>query len=180
MFAQLRFIDAVILRQLRPELLQRVAFFRARQTGDDITRQGGDRFRGHRGVIVGRLTLFLIAVGITRAGTLQNMQLKCGERHGVEAQRAHAVRQLPAQIGAGPVQHWHKVVADGIDAAGGEIAQRLLIVGDIALPVAALGFDRLVHRHAFHHRPVQSLLRQLRPARLNFLFRPDLAVGNMV
>ena len=29
MFAQLRFIDAVILRQLRLELLQRVAFFRA-------------------------------------------------------------------------------------------------------------------------------------------------------
>ena len=108
------------------------------------------------------------------------MQLKGGEGVSVEAQRFGAVRQRPGKIGARPVEHRHKVVAHRFDAAGGQIAYRLLIVGDIALIVSALCFDRLVHRNAFYHRPDQIFFRQQRLTRFNFLHRPDITVGDMV
>ena len=47
------------------------------------------------------------------------------------------------QFGAGPVEHRHEVVADGGDAAGGEIAERLAVIVEQRLEVAFAELDRL-------------------------------------
>lgn len=108
------------------------------------------------------------------------MQIEGGESDLIETQRLGAVRQLIRQIGARPVKDRHKVVAHGIDTAGRQITQRLLIVGNVACSIAALGFNILMHRDTFHHRPDQPLLRQQRLTRLDLVDRPHLPVGNMV
>ena len=114
------------------------------------------------------------------AGALQDMQLERGEGDVIETQRFGAVRQRIGQIGARPVEDRHEVVADGVDAAGREVAQRLLIVGDMPPPIAAVGFDLFMYRHALHHRPHQPFFRQQRLPRADLVDRPDFAVRNMV
>ena len=60
------------------------------------------------------------------------------------------------------------------------VAQRLLVIGDVPPPVAAVGFDLLMYRHALHHRPHQPLFRQQRLPRADFVDRPDFTVRDMM
>ena len=117
------------------------------------------------------------------AGTLEHEAVEGRELVRVEAQRAAAARQRRAEIGAGPVEDRHEVVADGGDAAGGEIAQRLAVIVEERLEVALAELDRLGHRQALHHAPAQAercvaLDQRLSP--LDLLLGPDHAVGDLV
>ncbi len=180
MLAQFRFVDAVILRQLRLKLLQGVTLFGAWQTGDNIAHQGAFLFCAHGGKALSGGLLLGSAVILFRSRTLQQIKLEGRKSVGVEAQRFCAIRQRPGEVGSRPVQHRHEVVADGINAAGSQIAYRLLIIGDIAKVVTTLGFNRLMDRDALYHRPDQTFFRQQCLTRFNLLNRPYLAVRDMV
>ena len=158
-FAQLRFIDVVIFRQTRAELVEGVTLFRPRQAGDDIAGQFLNVRFAHRLVIRLGLALLFFAVIRFRPRAFEDMQFKGGEGDLIETQRPGAVRQLIFQIGARPVEDRHKVVAHGIDAAGREVADALLIVGNPGRILPAVGFNILVHRNAFDHRPDQPFRR---------------------
>ncbi len=143
-FTQLCFINVVVLRQTRAELVKGVALFRSRQAGDDIASQFIDICFAHRLEIDLSLTLLFFTVIRFRSRAFKDMQLKGGESDLIETQRPGAVRQLIFQIGARPVEDRHKVVAHGIDAAGREVADALLIVGNPGRILPAVGFNILV------------------------------------
>ena len=153
-FTQLCFINVVVLRQTRAELVKGVALFRSRQAGDDIASQFIDICFAHRLEIDLSLTLLFFTVIRFRSRAFKDMQLKGGESDLIETQRPGAVRQLIFQIGARPVEDRHKVVAHGIDAAGREVADALLIVGNPCRILPAVGFNILVDGNAFDDRPV--------------------------
>ena len=115
--------------------------------------------------------------------TFEHEAVECRELVRVEAERAAATRQGRAEIGARPVEHRHEVVADGGDAAGGEIAQRLAVIVEEWLEVALAELDRLGHGQALHDAPAQAergvgFDQRLSP--LDLLLRPDDAVGDLV
>ncbi|MNG63518.1 hypothetical protein D3C79_217480 [compost metagenome] len=128
----------------------------------------------------GRLRLLFRCVILVCAGALQDMQIKSGEGDVIETQRFRTVGQQVLQIGACPVENRHKVVAHGIDTAGRQITQRLLVIGDMPRVIAAVGFDLFMHRNAFHHRPHQPFLSQQRLSRLDLIDRPNFAIRDMV
>lgn len=99
-FTQLRFINVVVLRQTRAELVKGVALFRSRQAGDDIAGQFIDICFAHRLEIDLSLTLLFFTVIRFRSRAFKDMQLKGGESDLIETQRPGAVRQLIFQIGA--------------------------------------------------------------------------------
>ena len=84
------------------------------------------------------------------------------------------------QVGAGPVQHRHEVIGHAENPAGGQVAQRLLVILDVAQVLARSGFDMLVHRNAFHHTPDEARFGNQRLAGPDLFHGPHFAVGDMV
>jgi hypothetical protein len=64
--------------------------------------------------------------------------------------------KLDGEIGAGPVEHSHEIVADGADAGLAEIAQRLAEIAVEPVEIAATELDVVMHRHAFDDAPAQA------------------------
>jgi hypothetical protein len=86
----------------------------------------------------------------------QDEKVEGRELIGVEAQRERAVRHLVEEVGAGPVDHRHEIVADGVDAVRGQRADRLAVGVEMLLPVAGAGLDLLGDRDALDHRPAHA------------------------
>ena len=137
------------------ELVEGISLFRARQTGDNVAGQARFIFIAHGGETLIRLSDLFGGIVRFRARALEDMQFKGGEFNLIETQGFGAIRQDVFQIGTGPVEDRHKVVAHGTDAALGQIAQALLVVSDPLRVVAGMGFDLFVNRYAFDHRPYQ-------------------------
>ena len=135
------------------------------QAGDVVAVEGA----GQAGHDIGEK---LLAVGLGRAlepgapavddvrrviglgtGALQHEAVEGRELVRVEAQRPAAARLHGVQLGPGPVEDRHEVVADDGHAAGGEVAQRLAVVLEQRLQVTLAELDRLGHRQALHHAP---------------------------
>ena len=155
---QRSFIDILIAFKMLAELVERVALFRARQTGDDIAGQTCFVFFAHGGEAFIRLRNLFGGVVRFRARSFEDMQLKGGKFNLIETQRFGAVRQDVFQVGTGPVENRHKVVAHGTNAALGQVTQALLVVGNPLLIVAGTGFNVFVDRYAFDDRPYQARL----------------------
>ena len=178
--AQRGFIDIFITSQMLAELVKRVALFRARQPGDDITGQTRFVFIAPGGETFIRLRDLFGGVVLFRTRAFEDMQLKGGKFNLIETQRFGAVRQDVFQVGAGPVENRHKVVAHGTNAALGQVTQALLVVGDPLLIVAGTGFNVFVDRHAFNDRPDQARLLNNRFAFEDLINRPHFPVRDMV
>ncbi|MNI51525.1 hypothetical protein D3C73_1062550 [compost metagenome] len=178
--AQVVLTDTVILRQARAKLVQRITFFCTRQTGDNIASQLLYIGFAHGIEIVQSLTLFFCAVIRFRTGALQDMQLKGRKSNLIEAQGFRTVRELIFKVSARPVEDRHEVIAHGINAAGRQITDTLLIIGDPRLILSRLGFDVFVNGNAFHHRPGQPLFSQNSLSLLNLFYRPHFTIRNVV
>ena len=101
----------------------------------------------------------------------------------IVGQRPRPARQRNGKVGPRPVQHQHEIVADGVDAAGAEIAQRLSEIAVERLQVAAAIFDVVMYRHALDDAPAQAeraVALDLGLALPDRLDGPDLAIGNVV
>ena len=160
-----------------------VAVERARQAGHDVGEKSPAVLLG-RALEPGAPTFDDVrrVIGLG-AGALQHEAVEGRELVGVEAQRPAAARLHRVQLGPGPVEDRHEIVADDGHAAGGEIAQRLAIILEQRLEVALAKLDRLGHRQAFHHAPAQSkrlvaLDQSLAP--LDLVSRPNHAIGDLV
>ena len=140
------------------KLVKRVALFRTRQTGDDVAGQTRFVFIAHVGEAFICLSNLFGGVVRFRARTLEDMQLKGGKLNLVKTQRFGAVRQNVFQVGTGPVENRHEVVAHGTNTALSQVTQALLVVGDPLQIVAGTGFNVFVDRHAFDDRPDQARL----------------------
>jgi len=87
-------------------------WFPFRQRGDVVVRHRLQRGPG--------LFLFAVAVIGRRARPREDVQIESGKAMLVEPQRRRSIRQCPIEIGAGPVDDRHEVVADDMDASGGD------------------------------------------------------------
>ena len=78
---------------------------------------------------------------LTGTFTLQDIDVEVGELSIVEIQVRGAVGIGMQQIRAGPVEHRHEVIANGVDALCREVAQTLLIDLDLLVAVGSAIFD---------------------------------------
>lgn len=86
MLAQGRFVDIFISRQVVTELVQRITFFSARQTGNNISCQSRFVLFAHGGEALTRLSYLFRGVIRLSPWTFENMQLKGGKLNLVKAQ----------------------------------------------------------------------------------------------
>ena len=91
-----------------------------------------------------------------------------------------AVGVLEIEVGAQPVEHGHKVVADALHAHLAAVEDILPVGRDILVPRGAAEFDILVHRHRLDHFHLQPRLVAKRLEALQAFKRPDLAHGHVV
>ena len=98
----------------------------------------------------------------------------------LESEGTGGVIQFEVEVGAGPVNDRHEVVADAADTLSTEIAERLAVVFDQFLVAASAQLDVLVHGDALNHNPRQAMLSEQRLAGANVFRRPDLSGGNMI
>ncbi len=184
--AQALGVDAVVLGQVFTNAIDRKAFGGARQAAGNVVHQSAAVAIGHgMQAPLGRVT-DLAGEAFPRAGSRQQEQVEGGEIDQVEAHGGAAVRQPPGEVGAGPVEHRHEVVADHADVMGGEVAEALAVVVDVRAPIAALFLDVLRYRQAFDHiplepgRPVAARRRNLAHPFGDGALAPDLAGGHVM
>ena len=84
--AQGRFVDILISRQVATELVQRVTFFGAWQTGNNVSCQPRLVLFAHGGETLTRLSYLIRGVICFGSRTFENMQLKGGKLNLVKAQ----------------------------------------------------------------------------------------------
>jgi hypothetical protein len=87
------------------------------------------------------------------ARPLEDVDLEGDEVGVVEGERLRAVVPYAVELGARPVDDRHEVVGKLPDAAGAQVADGLLVVGDVAVAAVRALLYGLVHRHALHHGP---------------------------
>ena len=126
-----------------------------------------------------RARVALVVFGL-RALALEHMQVERREAVIVEAQRGRAGRHRIIEIGAGPVDHRHHVVADGADAFGGDRPHALDPDFGLTRSAGAAALDVVRHRNALDHGPFERRTagRRVLDERLALrdgLLRPDLA-----
>ena len=114
------------------------------------------------------------------SGPPENEEVERHESRPLEAQGLGTVGDGESEVGTRPVEDGHKIVGYGTDATGGEVADRLLVIVDVALELARPGFDMLVDRHTFDDGPGEPGIGDelLPPA--DFVDGPHLAVGDVV
>ena len=114
------------------------------------------------------------------AGALEDVDVEIGELGVVEIQVRGAVRVLMEQVRAGPVQHRHEVVADAVDALGGEVPQRLLVHFDLLVPVGTAVFDGLHDGERLHDAPAHAVALDILAQVADLLPRPHLSQRDVV
>mmetsp|Transcript_46660 Transcript_46660/g.151468 ORF Transcript_46660/g.151468 Transcript_46660/m.151468 type:complete len:325 (-) Transcript_46660:23-997(-) len=145
------------------------------------TRQRLSAVFGHVGEARGRARAHRRVIACLGAGTLQQVQLEGRKVEEVEGERAAPVRPPALEVGAGPVDDGHEVVAEEADAAPAEVGDRGLVLVDEGGPLwlAAL-LDRLVHGDALRHGPRQPAAFDERFACLDRIDRPHVANRDVV
>ena len=155
---QLRIVYALIALEHLPELLRRQVIHRTGKPQQDGIRQrlagasvhGLEKFAGARRRLRGII--------LRGPFPFQNKQVKRGHADGVILQDAAAVLHGKGQVGTRPVQHGHEIVAHHFHAAGGQIAQALLVNVQVMLPVPGTRLDVFMNGDAFRHYPLHASL----------------------
>jgi len=184
--AQPRRIDVAIIGEPGSNVLQRPVLCRTWQARRDV---GGERLlprRAHPREPVGGRRDHRIGEVRARAGPAQYVHVEGGEIDEIEDHRPAALLRRCGEIGSRPVENGHEIVAHGVYAAGGEIAQALGIALQIAAPVAGLRLDGFGDRQALDHLPGEprrravGMRRDLALALLDIVDRPDRAGRHMM
>ena len=80
---------------------------------------------------------------LARALALENIDVEVGKLGVVEIEVSGAVGIVVEQVGTGPVEYGHKVVADAVDTLGSEVAEALLIHLDLVVTIGTAVLDCL-------------------------------------
>ena len=179
-FAQPGGVDPLVLAERPAELFDRKTFLGAGQSGDHVPGKPLAFDRIHPVEACFRLRALLRRIFRLRPRTLQNKQVERHERRPFETKRFRAVRQRIGQVGARPVQHRHKIIGNGTNTAGGQVAQALLVIFDIPLKFPSAGFDPLMDRNALNDAPYQPGIGNRPLSFADLIDAPCLPVGNMM
>src|SRR5690606_28155762 len=87
-------------------------------------------------------------------GALQDINVVSGEIAHLKTQCLAFVGQAITEVGASPIHHGHKVVTDIKNTGGGDIADRLLVVGNILAVIASTRLDVVMQWNAFNYGPL--------------------------
>ena len=99
---------------------------------------------------------------------------------GAESECGGAVRQFLGQRCAGPVEHRHEIVADDLDAALAQVADRLLIIGNQLVAAGLAQLDVFMDGHRFDHVQRKTMRFHLGLQRQNLVQRPHLAHRHVI
>src|SRR5690606_1386175 len=103
-----------------------------------------------------------------------------GEIAHLKTQCLAFVGQAITEVGASPIHHGHKVVTDIKNTGGGDIADRLLVVGNILAVIASTRLDVVMQWNAFNYGPLQAVGFNQCFALENLGGRPYRSRGNMM
>ena len=156
MVAQLVGADCIIFGQMGPNIGQGELFGRPGQAKDHVCQKALPVQICHFGVALCGLGHNLGRKVSRGAGPRQNMNVKGGKVGQVKPHATRAVGARPFQISPGPIQNRHEVVTDHLYPCIGQMMQPRFPIGDMAPPVTFLLLDRLGHRQAFDHLPLQA------------------------
>ena len=180
MTAQLGCGHIFVLVYRLPQCPAVVGSFGAGQSGNDGLLQFIAAALRHRLETSSRCCSPFFRVISFGAHTLQNEYVVRGEITHVEAQGISGAGQLPAQVGAGPVDDRHEVVANDLYASLYDGRQRVF-PGVRELPKrTALQLNGIVNGNTFDHRPSQSRRLDLRLALEHFVERPGFPAVEMM
>ena len=110
---------------------------------------------GHRGMAAGCFLDHLGRKILCSTGPGEDVDVKGRKVDQIESHAQRPIWPGPFQIGPGPIEHGHEVIADHFDPGIGKVVQAGLPVGDVRPPLALLFLDRLGYRQAFHYLPRQ-------------------------
>ena len=114
------------------------------------------------------------------AFALQDVDVEIGKLGIVEVEVGRTVGVRVQQVGTGPVEHRHEIVADAVDALCREVAQRLLIDLDLLVAVGAAVFDGLHDGEALYDAPAHAVALDVLTQVADLLAGPDLSEGHVV
>src|SRR5690606_10627539 len=112
--------------------------------------------------------------------SLEQEELEGRKLRRIETEGLGTIRHFIGQVGTGPIQYRHEVIAYRIDATTAQVRNALSVVGYIFLVIPGPFLDVLMDRNALHNGPSESHLLNLCFPLLDFLHLPDRSVWNMV
>ena len=78
------------------------------------------------------------------------------------------------KVRTSPVQYWHEVIADAVDAFSREVTQTLLIHLDLMIAIRTTIFDCLYYRETLYYAPTHTIALDIRLQVVNLLTCPYL------
>ncbi|KXB48998.1 hypothetical protein HMPREF1870_00227 [Bacteroidales bacterium KA00344] len=115
-----------------------------------------------------------------RAIALEDMDVEVGKLRNAEVEVARSVGILVQEVGPGPVEYRHEVVADGVDAFCGEVAHAFLVDLDLSVTVGTGKLDGLGDGQRLHDAPAKAETLNIAFQVVYFLSRPHLTERNIV
>ena len=110
----------------------------------------------------------------------QYLRIKISETDAVIIERTGPVGPWMLQVRAHPVNHRHKVVADGFYPATPQVGKTHLVVLDQLFALRSCILDGFTHRQTLHDRPAQTVRFNVRLQIADSLFGPNFTVGHIV
>ncbi len=131
--------EVAVALERRAQHVEAIALLGARQASDDVAGELRSLGFVHRRVDAACVLDLLGAVVALGVAPREDEEIEGGEGVGIEPERPRTVGQLIGEVGAGPVEHRHEVVADGADARAREVADRLGVGVEMRPPGARSG-----------------------------------------
>ena len=173
--AERRIIDVLVGFELLQELRRRKVIHRSRKTKQNgIADAHALNCRQLVPEKAGAL-LELLVILVLGARTLQGKKVECSHFRMIVAKNIGTIGQDIVEIAARPVKDRHEIVANGADSAFGKVADRLLVVLQIRLPVAGMLLDVLMHGNGLDNAPLHANRTYGVCLRLDLLDRPYFA-----
>src|SRR5690606_5356160 len=121
-----------------------IGTFTTRQAGDDVFLQQDFLFVAHPIQALFGFGKYIGAIGLLGTRALQDVNVVSREIAHLEPERAGVVRQGVIKVGAGPIHHRHKVIANVRYTRSSYIAKGFFVVIDVLLEVAGARLDVVV------------------------------------
>src|SRR5208283_1952614 len=112
--------------------------------------------------------------------TFEEEQVVRRKIYGIKAQRIACARQAPIQIGPGPVDERHEVIADDWHACLGNCGERILPCAYVLAIGPGAELDGIVNRDAFGDGPNEACGLDFRFTLEDFVERPSFAAINVM
>ena len=111
---------------------------------------------------------------------LEDIDVEVSKLGIVEVEVGSTVGIVMKQVGTGPVQDGHEVVADAVDALCCQVTQTLLVNLYLVVAVRTAIFDSLYDGQRFYHAPAHAVAFNIFTQVANLLAGPHLTEGDIM